>query len=59
MKVKELVEWLSKQDPELDVEVGMNQEYQHGLDLDEVQLVKCDGCEYVLLGESKQDWMNG
>jgi hypothetical protein len=56
MKVKELIEWLSKQNPELDVEVGMNREYQNELELDEVQVVKLNGSEYVLLGEPAQDW---
>jgi hypothetical protein len=58
MKVKELIEWLSKQNQELEVEVGMRQEYQDQLDLDccqVVKLVKYDS-EYVLLGEPVQDW---
>ena len=55
MKVKELIEWLSKQNPELEVEVGMRQEYQESLDLDCCQVVKYDS-EYVLLGEPAQDW---
>ena len=50
MKVKDLIEWLSKQNPELDVEVGMHQEYQNGLDLDCCQVVHDYG-SYVLLGE--------
>jgi hypothetical protein len=55
MKVKELIEWLSKQNQELEVEVGMRQEYQNQLDLDCCQVVKYDS-EYVLLGEPAQDW---
>jgi len=55
MKVKELIKWLSKQNPELDVEVGMRQEYQEALDLDCCQVVKYES-EYVLLGEPAQDW---
>jgi hypothetical protein len=55
MKVKELIEWLSKQNPELEVEVGMRQEYQEALGLDCCQVVKYDS-EYVLLGEPVQDW---
>ena len=58
MKVKELIEWLSKQNPELEVEVGMRQEYQNQLDLECCQAVKYDkyDSEYVLLGEPVQDW---
>ena len=68
MKVKELIEWLSKQNPELEVEVGMRREYQETLDLDCCQIVKCPysnqhrrqvakyDSEYVLLGEPVQDW---
>lgn len=51
MKVKELIEWLSKQDQELDVEVGLNDEYQSCLDMDQVQVFNCNGEKYVLLGE--------
>lgn len=50
MKVKELIEWLSKQDPEMGVEIGMNREYQERLDSDAVQVVD-DEVPYVLLGE--------
>lgn len=51
MKVKELIVWLQSQDQEMDVEVGMNQEYQNELDVDYCQVVRFDGYEYVLLGE--------
>jgi hypothetical protein len=56
MKVRELIEWLSKQNQELDVEVGMRQEYQEQLDIDYVQVCKYEGQEYVLLGEPAQEW---
>ena len=55
MKVKELVEWLQKQDQELEVEVGLNQEYQSQLDTDYCQVFRSEGSVYVLLGEPSQD----
>jgi hypothetical protein len=56
MKVKELIVWLQSQDQELDVEVGMNQEYQWELDATDCQVVRYEGSVYVLLGEPAQEW---
>jgi len=56
MTVRELVEWLESQDQDLRVEVGMNQEYQNRLSVDECQVVVYEGRRYVLLGEPAMDW---
>jgi hypothetical protein len=55
MNVKQLIEWLSKQDPELEVEIGMRQEYQNALELSCCQVADYNG-KYILLGEPVQDW---
>lgn len=54
--VAELAAWLATQPQHLTVQVGMNQEYQHGLDLSLVQRVQDEGQDYILLGESVDPW---
>ena len=56
MKVHELIEWLSQQDANLDVEVGLRQEYQERLDGDSCQVVSWQGQRFVLLGEPADTW---
>jgi len=49
MKVAELIAVLQKMDPDLDVEMAMNMEYQCPVKADMVQVVEHDGYRYVCI----------
>lgn len=49
MKVAELIAVLQKMDPDLDVEMAMNMEYQCPVNADMVRVVEYEGYRYVCI----------